>query len=95
MTTSSLAKTYTNVNVNRPAEYWDYDNLVIDWGWVCLCTRVYCPCLFRPVTYRFVSNRIHSPISSPRLAIRMTSSRLFSLPLPRLASLNIASPHLG
>jgi casein kinase II subunit alpha len=32
MATSSLARVYANVNVNRPAEYWDYDNLIIDWG---------------------------------------------------------------
>lgn len=32
MLNMSLARVYVDVNVQRPAEYWDYDNLSIDWG---------------------------------------------------------------
>lgn len=28
----STARVYTDVNVNRPKEYWDYENLSIEWG---------------------------------------------------------------
>ena len=28
----STARVYAEVNVNRPKEYWDYENLAIDWG---------------------------------------------------------------
>lgn len=28
----STARVYADVNVNRPKEYWDYENLSIDWG---------------------------------------------------------------
>lgn len=28
----SRARVYTDVNVHRPAEYWDYENLSINWG---------------------------------------------------------------
>lgn len=25
-------RVYSQVNVNRPASYWDYDNISVDWG---------------------------------------------------------------
>jgi casein kinase II subunit alpha len=28
----SRSKVYTDVNVLRPPEYWDYENLTINWG---------------------------------------------------------------
>lgn len=28
----SRARVYADVNVHRPREYWDYDNLTINWG---------------------------------------------------------------
>ena len=28
----SRARVYTDVNVNRPKEYWDYEALQIQWG---------------------------------------------------------------
>lgn len=28
----SVARVYADVNKNKPKEYWDYDNLTIDWG---------------------------------------------------------------
>ena len=28
----SRARVYADVNVVRPAEYWDYENLNINWG---------------------------------------------------------------
>ena len=28
----SQSRVYTDVNVHRPAEYWDYENLMINWG---------------------------------------------------------------
>lgn len=30
--TMSHSKVYTDVNVLRPPEYWDYENLTINWG---------------------------------------------------------------
>ena len=29
---SSQARIYRDVNVHRPSEYWDYENLQINWG---------------------------------------------------------------
>lgn len=29
----STARVYADVNVNRAKDYWDYENLSIDWGW--------------------------------------------------------------
>lgn len=26
-------RVYVDVNVHRPQEYWDYENLAIDWGY--------------------------------------------------------------
>lgn len=28
----SKAKVYTDVNVTRPKEYWDYESLTVQWG---------------------------------------------------------------
>ena len=28
----SKARVYTDVNVNRPREYWDYESLTVNWG---------------------------------------------------------------
>ena len=28
----SKARVYTDVNVNRPREYWDYEALTVNWG---------------------------------------------------------------
>lgn len=28
----SSARVYADINVNRPKEYWDYENLAIQWG---------------------------------------------------------------
>jgi hypothetical protein len=28
----SRSRIYSEVNTNRPAEYWDYENLTINWG---------------------------------------------------------------
>ena len=30
----SVATVYSDVNVHRPPEYWDYDNLHVRWGYV-------------------------------------------------------------
>ena len=27
-----VCRVYADVNVNRPREYWDYENLVVTWG---------------------------------------------------------------
>ena len=27
-----MCSVYADVNVNRPREYWDYENLVVTWG---------------------------------------------------------------
>ncbi len=32
MATGSRAKVYADVNVHKPREYWDYENLTIHWG---------------------------------------------------------------
>ncbi|KAK9760689.1 Casein kinase II subunit alpha [Basidiobolus ranarum] len=32
MTSRSVARTYANVNQTLPKEYWDYDNLQVQWG---------------------------------------------------------------
>lgn len=32
----SKARVYTEVNVQRPKEYWDYEALTVQWGYVCL-----------------------------------------------------------
>ena len=32
MATGSRAKVYADVNVHRPREYWDYENLQVTWG---------------------------------------------------------------
>jgi hypothetical protein len=29
-----MIRVYADVNVQRPAEYWDYENLTINWGYV-------------------------------------------------------------
>jgi len=29
----SVARVYPDVNVSRPADYWDYDNLTVRWGY--------------------------------------------------------------
>lgn len=34
-----LRRVYAEVNENRPAEYWDYDNLAITWGYVAVDCR--------------------------------------------------------
>jgi hypothetical protein len=31
-TMMSRARVYADVNVNRPKDYWDYENLTITWG---------------------------------------------------------------
>mmetsp|Transcript_19709 Transcript_19709/g.64087 ORF Transcript_19709/g.64087 Transcript_19709/m.64087 type:complete len:371 (-) Transcript_19709:96-1208(-) len=31
-TAMSKSRVYTDVNVNRPREYWDYESLAVDWG---------------------------------------------------------------
>lgn len=47
----SRAKVYADVNVKRPREYWDYENLTITWGCVrrrgcvCVCSALPCPCV--------------------------------------------------
>ena len=28
----SRSRIYCDVNIHRPAEYWDYENLTINWG---------------------------------------------------------------
>lgn len=30
----SRAKVYTDVNVHRPREYWDYESLTVQWGYI-------------------------------------------------------------
>ena len=32
MATGSRAKVYADVNVHKPREYWDYENLTVHWG---------------------------------------------------------------
>ncbi|RKO90005.1 kinase-like domain-containing protein [Blyttiomyces helicus] len=32
MSLSSVARVYANANVDQPRDYWDYDNLAINWG---------------------------------------------------------------
>ena len=32
MATGSRAKVYADVNVHKPREYWDYENLTVTWG---------------------------------------------------------------
>ncbi len=29
---SSISRVYADVNVDNPKEYWDYENLSIEWG---------------------------------------------------------------
>jgi len=32
MPTGSIARVYANVNETQAKEYWDYDNLQVQWG---------------------------------------------------------------
>jgi hypothetical protein len=36
----SKARVYADVNVQRPKEYWDYESLAVQWGYVCLIRSV-------------------------------------------------------
>lgn len=36
----SRARVYPDVNVKRPREYWDYESLVVNWGYVATCAFV-------------------------------------------------------
>lgn len=41
MANTARARVYSDVNVHRPREYWDYESHVIEWGWVCCITVDY------------------------------------------------------
>ena len=49
MATGSRAKVYADVNVHKPREYWDYENLTVHWGCALLPPSPRLPCGQQPL----------------------------------------------